>query len=195
MEPLDNYYLKEGILFLKSKWPRRIKLLIATSFIAVSLTFVNDTAYSSYKTYSDWKSEYVNYIVDNNPKVSKNDARNITIATLRWAKQFNLDEKLMLAVASVESNFNKYAISTSGAYGVMQVIPVWHKDKILQARETIGNPEIFNINTNIYLGAWVLSDCMNKVNNNLSKALLCYSGQTPGYDKKVLAEYGNLKKL
>ena len=100
---------------------------------------------------------------------------------------------MLLAIAKVESNFNVYAISTSGAYGLMQVIPYWHKDKILQARKELGNPELFSINTNIYLGATVLKECIQRV--GINKSLECYSGRTPGYTEKVLVAYNNLQKI
>jgi len=70
----------------------------------------------------------------------------------------------------------------------MQVIPKWHKEKVIAARDKLGNPELFNIDTNIFIGAWILKDCLIK-HKDTSKALLCYSGQTEGYDQKVMREY------
>jgi soluble lytic murein transglycosylase-like protein len=191
---MDNYYFKDGAFHLKSKWSKTIRGFIAGIFVATSLTMVNTTAYSSYQSNLDWKSEYIGYIQKSNPTVKEKDARDIVLATLKWANQYKLDEKLILAVAKVESNFYNHAISPSGAYGLMQVIPVWHKDKILAARKDVGNPELFNISTNIYLGARVLKDCVDKT-TGLNKALLCYAGNTSGYDQKVLAEYSKLQKI
>lgn len=191
---MDNYYFKDGAFHLKSKWSKTIRGFIAGIFVATSLTMVNTTAYSSYQSNLDWKSEYIGYIQKSNPTVKEKDARDIVLATLKWANQYKLDEKLILAVAKVESNFYNHAISSSGAYGLMQVIPVWHKDKILAARKDVGNPELFNISTNIYLGARVLKDCVDKT-TGLNKALLCYAGNTSGYDQKVLAEYSKLQKI
>jgi soluble lytic murein transglycosylase-like protein len=119
------------------------------------------------------------------------DAKQIVDSTYKWAKEFNVDEKLILAVAKIESKFNKHAISPSGAYGVMQIIPVWHKEKILAARAKLGNPELFHIDTNIFLGTWILKDCLIKTGNTI-KALQCYSGQTAGYSQKVMSEYQKL---
>jgi soluble lytic murein transglycosylase-like protein len=189
LEPIDNYYFSKGKYILRSRWPKRVKAVIATVIFAVSLFFVQETANIQYT--NEWDSEYVEYIQKSNPKVDKKDAKAIVLSALKWAYEFNLDPKLILAIAKVESNYYKHAISTSGAYGVMQVIPVWHKDKILEARKVTGNPEIFNIDTNIYLGARVIKDCLNK-HGTINKALLCYSGQTPGYDKKVINEYTRL---
>jgi soluble lytic murein transglycosylase-like protein len=137
------------------------------------------------------KNYHEDYVLSHNPKV---DAREIVSSVNKWGKELSVDPKLLLAVAKVESTFDPHAISKSGAYGLMQVIPVWHKEKILQARRELGNPEIFNISTNIYLGAKVLKECLEKT-GGVTKALQCYSGQTPGYDAKVLAEYRRLQKI
>ena len=166
-------------------------LIVLAIFVATTFG-IKDAVAPVYA--SDWTSPYINYVVKSNPKVSDRTAKEIVVAAYRWASEFNVPVELLLAIARVESNFYTYAISSSGAYGLMQVIPVWHKDKILKAREELGNPEIFNVNTNMYLGAMVLRDCMRKTSKT-SKALLCYSGQTPGYDDKVLIQYYKIQKL
>jgi soluble lytic murein transglycosylase-like protein len=132
------------------------------------------------------------YILSSNIKVSKEDAKEIVAAITKWAIIFKLDPKLMLAIARQESNFDKYAISSSGAYGIMQVIPVWHKQKVVDANKELGNPELFNINTNIYLGARVLLECSKRFKNT-TKVLECYYGKpNTGYAQQVLAHYKNL---
>ena len=45
------------------------------------------------------------------------------------AKEANIDPVLLLAVISVESNFNPNTKSTAGAEGLMQVMTSVHKDK------------------------------------------------------------------
>lgn len=186
---MDNYYYKDGALWLKSKWTPRIKTVLGVALLVASLTFVNNQPAPNLD--NSWSHTYVSHVVEANPKVQEREARNIVYAAIKWAAEFNLDPKMLLAIAKVESNYYKYAISSSGAYGLMQIIPVWHKDKILEARKVVGNPEVFDINTNIYLGARVYKECLNKT-GNMNKALLCYSGQTPGYDKKVIQEYTKL---
>lgn len=189
--PITKYRLKNGKYYPTFKYTLHIKIFLAVALLIASLTVVTRELGTSNSVYSV-DSPYVQYIIKTNPSISLNQARSIVTSIITWSEKFNIDEKVLLAVAKVESGFNPHAISTSGAYGLMQVIPVWHKDKILKAREVLGNPEVFNIHTNIYLGSWVLKDCLNRL-NNLGRALMCYSGQTPGYDNKVLKEYNNLK--
>lgn len=164
------------------------KLILATALVIGLLLGTNNTPAT------ERSSPYITYVVNSNPQISDKAAKEIVIAAYKWSYEFNIDMKLLLAVAKVESNFYPHAISSSGAYGLMQVIPLWHKEKIIKARTELGNPEIFNVNTNMYLGAMVLRDCMKKTSKT-SKALLCYSGKTPGYDEKVLVQYYKIQKL
>ncbi len=194
MEPISNYYLGKDGFYLKSKLMQRVKIALVSTLAIFAFAFPTESIYANFRGFSDTKVVYQDYIQSVNPKLTQRESGEIATVTLKWANEFQLDEKLLLAIAKVESAFNKHAISTSGAYGIMQVIPVWHKDKILEARQKLGNPEVFNINTNIFLGARVLKDCF-KGTNNTDKALLCYSGQTVGYDKKVLKEYKAIQQL
>ena len=120
--------------------------------------------------------------------VPRSEAEEIMTSVHRWAKKFNVDKKLILAVVKIESGFNKYAISSSGAFGLMQVIPSWHKEKVIRARDTLGDPNLFSVDTNIYIGTWILKDCIKKY-VDIYAGLECYSGGTPGYGDKVLKEY------
>lgn len=194
MEPLSRYYLKDGAFHLKSKWPRRIRICISTLFFALSALFVNQEAFTHPPTFAQIRQEQISKVVAIG-NVPKKEADQIVKAVYKWAREFDVDKNLVLAIIKVESQFNKHAISKSGAYGLMQIIPVWHKDKIIAARAKLGNPELFDINTNVFLGTWVLKDCLTKYKGNVSNALQCYSGQTPGYDQKVLVAYKDIKIL
>lgn len=188
-----KYYYNKGAIYLKSKWPFRFKVFVGALLLAGALTITSNSPAPNLKTFTEQKLTYVEYIQETG-KIPRNQAIDITNSIIRWSSVYNLDEKLVLAVAKIESRFDKHAISNTGAMGIMQVIPSWHRDKIQDAKKQLGNPEVFNINTNIYLGARVLSDCLNKFKQT-NKALSCYSGNTPGYEKKVLAEYNVIKEL
>ena len=66
------------------------------------------------------------------------------------AKKAELHPELVLAVIDVESNFDRFAISTAGAQGLMQVMPFWLKE--------IGQPRdsLFNVRTNLRMGCTIL---------------------------------------
>ena len=129
-----------------------------------------------------------------NSSVTDSDAKEIVTAAIKWAAEFQLSPALVLAVVQTESTFTKYAISHAGAFGYMQVLPKWHLDKLKHARKELGNPELFNTDTNIYVGTWILKDCMSKY-KSVERALNCYNGNTAAsntYGAKVLS---NKRKL
>ncbi len=98
------------------------------------------------------------------------------------ASRVKLPPELILALIEVESRFDPYAISRSGAQGLMQVMPFWLKE--------IGHPDdnLINIDTNLRLGCTILKYYMNMENNDLRKALARYNGSNGSriYSNKVL---------
>ena len=100
----------------------------------------------------------------------------------REASRANLVPELVLAVIEVESHFDDFAISRSGAQGLMQVMPFWLKE--------IGHPNdnLININTNLRMGCTILKYYMDMEKNDLHKALARYNGSygSKKYSTKVL---------
>lgn len=99
----------------------------------------------------------------------------------------NIDPWMIYSVAKVESGNNPLALNKNrnGTYdiGIMQIntvhLPILAKYGI--SRDDLWNPE-----TNIHVGAWVLGGCIKK-HGYTTKALDCYNGDKTGrYSKKVL---------
>lgn len=86
------------------------------------------------------------------------------------ARRANLIPELVLAVIHVESNFDRFAISSAGALGLMQVMPFWLKE--------IGRPgdNLFDIHTNLRMGCTILRYYLDKEKGNLTTALMRYNG-------------------
>ena len=86
------------------------------------------------------------------------------------AKRAGLDPELVLALINVESNFDRFAISSAGARGLMQIMPFWLKE--------IGRPDdnLFHINTNLRFGCTILGIYLKRENGNMYKALARYNG-------------------
>lgn len=121
------------------------------------------------------KTVFAEYIMGVNPKVQEEDAKKIATSVIKWGAHFNQEPTLLLAIAKVESTFNKYAISPVGAMGVLQVLPRWHIDKLKDAEKTLGSPEMFKIDSNVYVGAQVIRDCRKRF-GAVETALKCYNG-------------------
>lgn len=96
------------------------------------------------------------------------------IALLRYvhreATRARLAPELVLAVIEVESNFDRYAISSAGALGLMQVMPFWLHE--------IGRPSdnLFHMPTNLRMGCTILKYYLDKERGNLTRALARYNG-------------------
>ncbi|HEX3097955.1 MAG TPA: transglycosylase SLT domain-containing protein [Usitatibacter sp.] len=78
------------------------------------------------------------------------DAARRFLALVRYeALRAGLDPQLVLAVIQVESRFRKYAVSRSGARGLMQVMPFWVQQ--------IGAPgqDLFQERTNLRYGCTI----------------------------------------
>jgi soluble lytic murein transglycosylase-like protein len=99
------------------------------------------------------------------------------------ASRAGLDPQVMLGVMYHESGFKKYAISTAGARGYMQVMPFWLK--------LIGQPEqnLFHLRTNLRYGAVILRYYLDAENGDYYRALGRYNGSLgrPEYPNAVMA--------
>ncbi len=86
------------------------------------------------------------------------------------AKRAGLDPQMVLGLIEVESGFRKYAISSAGARGYMQVMPFWVKE--------IGssNHNLFDLQTNLRYGCTILRHYLVMENGNLYRALGRYNG-------------------
>ncbi len=102
--------------------------------------------------------------------------KRVLTTVLHEATINNLDPQLVLSVITVESQFNKYAVSNAGAIGLMQIMPFWLKEK------NHLNRDLFDINTNIHLGCSILREYLDREHGNLYYALGRYNGSR-GQDK------------
>ena len=95
-----------------------------------------------------------------------------------------LEPALVLALIQVESGFRKYAISSAGARGYMQVMPFW-------ARQIGGGDpaRLFHMQTNLRFGCVILRHYLDIERGDLFMALGRYNGSRgkPGYPVAVMA--------
>jgi len=86
------------------------------------------------------------------------------------ANQAKLPVELVLAVIQVESNFDRFAISNSGAQGLMQVMPFW----LTELNQPDGN--LFDVATNLRFGCTILRYYLDMEKGNRTRALARYNG-------------------
>lgn len=98
------------------------------------------------------------------------------------ARRAGVEPELVMSVIHVESAFQRFAISSVGAQGLMQVMPFWKNE--------IGRPEdnLTDIQTNLRYGCTILKHYIDKEKGNLIRALGRYNGSLGKfkYPEKVL---------
>lgn len=95
------------------------------------------------------------------------------------ATRASLEPELVLAVIEVESHFDRFAISVSGARGLMQVMPFWLEEI------SLSDQNLFKIRTNLRMGCTILRYYLDMENDNMGPALARYNGS---YGKTVYPE-------
>ncbi len=103
------------------------------------------------------------------------------------ATRAGLDPQLILGLMQVESGFRKYAVSSVGARGYMQVMPFWVK--------LIGRPDdnLFDLRTSLRYGCTILRHYLDIEKGDLYRALGRYNGSLgkPEYPNMVRAAWQN----
>ena len=103
------------------------------------------------------------------------------------SRRAGLEPALVLGLVQVESNFRKFAVSSAGARGYMQVMPFWIR--------VLGNGDtgrLFHLQTNLRFGCVILRHYLDRERGDLFLALGRYNGsrgQAP-YPSAVLAAKG-----
>jgi len=92
------------------------------------------------------------------------------------AARAQLPPQLVLALIQVESKFDPYAVSHSGAVGLMQIMPFWLK--------LIGRADdsLVHAKTNLRMGCTILKYYLGKSHGDIREALQRYNGATVGID-------------
>jgi len=86
------------------------------------------------------------------------------------AKRAGLDPQMVLGLIHVESGFKKYAVSSAGARGYMQVMPFW--TKLVGAKPN----DLFHLRINLRYGCVILRHYLDIENGDLYRALGRYNG-------------------
>ena len=86
-------------------------------------------------------------------------------------RRAGLDVSLVLGLIQVESNFRKFAVSSSGARGYMQVMPFWTR---VLADGDAG--KLFHMQTNLRFGCVILRHYLNREGGDWFMALGRYNG-------------------
>ena len=100
------------------------------------------------------------------------DVRREFLQTIWYeSKRAGLDTDLVLGLVQVESNFRKFAVSSAGARGYMQVMPFW--TRVLSDGDA---GSLFHLQTNLRFGCVILRHYLDLERGNLFLTLGRYNG-------------------
>lgn len=111
------------------------------------------------------------------------------------AKKYNVSESLLKAIAKAESNFNANDVSSSGAMGVMQLMPF--------TAESLGVKDPFDPEQNIMGGAKCIAQKLKEFDGDVKLALAAYNagsgavkrcGGMPSYTKSYVSKVLSYKE-
>ncbi|OIQ00213.1 MAG: hypothetical protein AUK35_03505 [Zetaproteobacteria bacterium CG2_30_46_52] len=117
---------------------------------------------------------------------SEHEAKEIARWVWVYSQRHEIRPELILALITVESRFDPFAVSNVGALGLMQVMPFW--------KDSIGAPNdnLFDVATNIRYGCAILKHYLTKYRTE-TRALAAYNGSL-GYKKypnKIFSQIKN----
>lgn len=142
-----------------------------------------DSPHSFYDRYEAevWLSDMSHRLGRYYPRLAPDERLQLLMQIHREATRASITPELVLAVIDVESNFDRFAISSVGAQGLMQVMPFWLAE--------IGHPDdnLFVVETNLRLGCTILKYYLDRSKGDVRKALNRYNGtRKRKYSDKVL---------
>ncbi len=84
--------------------------------------------------------------------------------------QPRLPPGLVMAIIDVESRFNRYAVSSAGAVGLMQVMPFWPQELGMRRYQ------LLSVAHNIKMGTAIFRFYLKRERSNVARALARYNG-------------------
>lgn len=107
--------------------------------------------------------------------------RSFSVLVTKYAETYALSEELIYAVIRTESGFRPAVISHAGAQGLMQIMPDTHD--WIEFKLGIKEPnDVFDEETNISYGTYLLSYLLNKYNDE-ECALAAYNAGSTSVDR------------
>jgi soluble lytic murein transglycosylase len=109
---------------------------------------------------------------------------------VKYSNEYGIEKALVFAIIKTESNFDANAKSSSGAMGLMQIIPStanWIADEL---DEKIDDNSLFDEETNIKFGCFYLNYLFSKFKTK--NAVICAYNAGEGAVQKWLDENGEV---
>ena len=103
------------------------------------------------------------------------------------SKNYGVDSNLILAIIKQESDFDANSTSSSGAAGLMQIMP--------QNFAHVGITDEYDVDQNINGGTKMLKEYLNQYGGNTELALMAYNGGPGTMQKRGVSSAADLYKM
>lgn len=125
-------------------------------------------------------------------KQSLEGTHRIVQAAYHEGAQQGVPPLLILAMVEKESSLRPDLVNFYGAVGLMQVVPRYHQEKLVDLKNPadLHKPEV-----NIHVGSRILAEYLKGSRGNLPTALARYSGGARGYALRVAAFQQQLEEV
>lgn len=123
---------------------------------------------------------------------SKSVVGRIVHASYLEGSKYGISPILVLAIIEKESSLRVSIRNSYDAQGLMQVVPMWHPDKVTELSHPDG---LLHPETNIQVGTAILSEYLGRYNGDTDKALKRYSGSAQGYAQRVYGFQAELQDV
>lgn len=124
--------------------------------------------------------------------------KSIEKSAIDTSHELKIDKNLLLAVMSVESSFDQYAMSEKGAMCLMQIMPNFHAVLLKSKFKKLETRSIYDVDVCVHSGGKILATYIAE-QKSVERGLLRYNGsindKTKFYSNKVLAEKRIIDKL
>lgn len=105
-----------------------------------------------------------------------------------YGEKYGVDENLIFAVIKAESNFNKNAVSSKGAIGLMQLMEETAKDVVNKSNMQFSydnlKEELLNVDNNINVGTMYLKGLLDRY-KNIELAVVAYNAGIGNVDEWI----------
>ena len=159
-----------------------VLMLLVLELVAYGLT---GYMANSYRTVSGNRfNEYAHILHDVDKQVPYAEIIN------RYARAVGINPQVVAAIIQTESSFQPRAVSTAGAYGVMQIMPnTWRQinveSKVCAGRHTgeCSSECYYNVDFNIHIGTTYLGQLLKRYQGNMMMVLAAYNAGPGAVDR------------
>lgn len=93
----------------------------------------------------------------------------------KYSQKYNIPPSMIASVIKVESNYDKNAVSSAGAMGLMQLLPTTAQEMASKMDINFESDDLFDVDTNINIGCYYLKYLLELFDGNIDNTLSAYN--------------------